>query len=281
MADVTIQIDTPILTGSDFFKTRYREYPSGSFGANTNRTNAPFTLTGLSAGEYELEVILNKAGVDCPRVLKRFKITEPFTCLTFTASIQYNSAQTGQDVVISYTPSTNPACGWHIEIIGATVNKTVNYATLPASPIKIPVPYEALLVRVIADECNGKSQKCYENDLTPPPPACTPITINSVNIQWVMQIGSSNRFLITFNFTQSVPPTTGMVIGLLQKNVLAGIPGQTGYSQFNPLPVAASATSFSILIDCNSNVFNGFYDIDWFVIDRCNQKFTGTLQIQL
>lgn len=281
MADVTIQIDTPILTGSDFFKTRYREYPAGSFTANVNRTNAPFTLTGLTPGEYELEVILNKSGVDCPRVLKRFKITEPFTCLVFNASIQYNSAQTAQDVVITYTPSTNPPCGWHIQIIGATVNKTINYATLPASPIKIPVPYEALFVKVIADECNGKSQTCYEADLTPPPPACTPITINSVNIQWITQIGNNNRFLITFNFTQSTPPTTGMIVGILQKNVLIGTPGQTGYSQFNPLAVPAAATSFGVLIDANANVYLGYYDFDWFVIDRCGQKFTGTLQIQL
>lgn len=288
MADVTIQINTPILTGSDYFKVRYREYPSGAFGAYSNRTNSPFTLIGLSAGQYELEVILVKDGAECPAILKLFTVVDPFECLEFEAEIKYNTSQTALYVELDYilpTPFTNPPCGWHIQAIGATTNKVVNYTTLPTPPIKIAINNnEALFFKVIADLCDGKTETCFESDLTPPPEPCTGITINSVTANWVQQIGIYNRFNVVFNFTQSVPPTTGMIVTVNQLNVIAGstgLPGSTGYSQFNPLPVSPTATSFSVLIDMNSNVFLGYYDFQWMVVDRCGNKFTGQFSVQL
>lgn len=260
-----------MLVAGSHFKTRYRQLPAGAWSSYVNRTNAAFTLTGLTAGNYELEVILVRDGVECPAIIKPFTVTAPFECLDFEAEIVQAGSQ--YNLEISYTlPGgfVNPPCGWQVQIIGNTTNKTINYTTLPASPIKIPVANEGLLVRVIANLCDGKTQTCYEGDVSGIPTPCIPITMGTVSLSYVgAQVNGTQRFKITFNFTQSSPATTLPVINIIQTN--AGNPAQAFYNPYGP--ISPSATSVSVFIDANTQVFQGNYYFGWYFMDACGHKY--------
>lgn len=279
--DVTITISVPPLKAGETFKVRYRDYPSGIFGSQTVQTNAPFIITGLSAGEYELEVILDKGDVDCPATLKRFKVIQPFECVEFESELIYQTNGLAS-LVFTYLPIlVNPPCGWNILIVGATTNKNIPYATLPTSPLTIPNTNEPLFVKVLANMCNGKFMTCFEADIPKAATPCTPLVLNDSSITLISQNLTNTQFLVTFFITQSVPPTTAMIVSVTQKNVLAGIPGQTSFGPFNPLTVGAGATSFSVTIGANPNVFNKTYDFDFFIIDTCKNKTTGSASIHI
>lgn len=280
MPNITITIPTPVLTGSDYFKTRYRQLPNGAFTAYSNKTNAPFTIVGISSGQYELEVIMVKDGVECPAVLKPFTIPPEYTCVTFTPVI----VQSGKvfNLQISYPAHANPACGWHIHLIGNQNNKIVNYASLPASPLLIPVANEAFQLKVIADLCNGYSQTCLDTDVPAITPSCTPIEITSTSM--VVNNVYPNGFYgmsLQVNFNQSSPPSQYLTVVLTQTQVNSGVPGQTSYLNFTFGPLPTTSTSFSIPIVANSNVTAGLYHFTYLIVDGCNQTHTGTVTKQL
>jgi hypothetical protein len=276
MPNITIQINTPTLVAGSHFKVRYRMLPAGMWSSYATQTNAAFVLTGLSAGNYELEVILVRDGVECPAIIKPFTVTAPFTCLIFATAIVQAGSQ--HNLEIDYTlPGgyVQPPCGWQVQVIGNTTNKTINYTTLPASPIKIPVANEGLLVRVIANLCDGKTQVCYEGDVLSIPEPCVPITVSSVTVSFVaVQPNGTNRFKLTFNFTQSMPPTQWFAINIFQENPGLSPKPQTIYTLSAPFgPVSPTATSFNVYIDANPNVFQSNYYFSWHIIDYCGHHF--------
>lgn len=278
MPNVSITIPTPVLTGSDYFKVRYRLI-SGGFGPYQNEDNDPFTLIGLAAGQYELEVIMVKDGVECPASLHPFTVTDPYTCVTFTPVMVQNGNLF--NLQISYPAHTTPPCGWHIEITGATTNKIVNYASLPASPLLIPVANEGLAVKVKADLCNGKIQECLNTDVPAIAATCTPMVITGVT-------GSVNNTYpngdygvnISFSYTQSSPPTQWLTILINQKNATIGPNGTTSYPNFSFGPIATTGTGpVSVPIIANHNITGITLEFDWLIIDGCNQQHTGTVNV--
>lgn len=279
MPDVTITIPDPVLTGSDYFKVRYR-LVGGSYSSYSNRTNALFTLIGLAAGQYELEVIVVKDGVECPASITPFTVTDPYTCVTFTPAIVQNGRLF--NLQLSYPSHTTPPCGWQIEITGATTNKTVNYASLPVSPLLIPVNNEGLAVRVKADLCNGKVQECLNADVPSITPTCSPIVISSASM--VHNNSYPNGFQgmsLQVNFAQSSPPSQYLTVILTQINVNSGIPGQTSYPNFTFGPLPTTSTGFSIPIVANNNVTGSLYEFTYLIIDGCNTMHSGNVSILL
>jgi len=281
--DVTIQINIPPLQVGETFKVRYREYPSGVFSATQLETNAPFTLTGLTAGEYELEVILDKGDIDCPAVLKRFTVVDPFTCLTFTGETQTLSNGLHQVQLTYGAVVSNPPCGWYIVISGNNNNKTITYPTLPASPLNIPINNGAVTVQVYADLCNGNLETCYEADLAAPPVSCTPMVVNNVEITWDNNPNNVLAFTVHFDITQSTPYTSQALVNVTQTNTIsmgAGLPGQSNYGSFNPYLLGINQIAFSVPINVNSAVGGvDTYTFSWYIIDRCGVKHSGTLFI--
>lgn len=272
MPDITIQINTPVLVGGESFKVRYRQLPAGAWSSYSTRSNAPFTLTGLSVGDYELEVIVVKGATECPAIIRPFKVVQPFSCITFDAEIVAAGSQFNLEITYTLPGGfTNPPCGWTIQAIGNTTNKSINYTTLPASPIKIPVANEGLLVRVIANLCNGKTQTCYEGDVLQIPAPCIPIVVSSVTFVPTGKIVNGKKeFEVTFNFTQSTPPTTNFVIGLNQTN------SQNNPSQnYNPYTVSPTTTVIKIMFyaDIPPLSDNTKYYFQWFIRDRCGNAF--------
>lgn len=278
MADINITISTPVLTGSDYFKVRYRPV-GGAYSSYQNEDNDPFTLTGLAAGNYELEVIMVKAGIECPATVTPFTVTDPFTCVTFTPVIVQNGSLF--NLQISYPAHTTPPCGWHIEISGATTNKIINYASLPASPLLIPVANEGLVIRVNADLCNGVIQECLNTDVPPITATCTPMVITSVTgvVNNVYPNGDYGVSIL-FSYTQSLPPSQMLTVTIQQKNATSGPNGSTSYPNFTFGPIATTGTGpLSVPIVANKNILDIILEFDWLVVDGCNQVHTGSVNV--
>jgi hypothetical protein len=209
MADITLTIPLPVLIAGQHFKTRYRELPSGSWSGYTNRTNAPFTITGLTAGNYQLEVILVKADeTECPAVYKTFIVTDDYDCIDFTAEIVQNGSL--YNLVISYTlPGgfADPGCGWDIIILQSGNTTTIPYATLSVSgTITIPVSNTVLNLKIRANQCNGNYKYCFDGEVPAAEPDCTPMSAISGTILYTA--GATFPWSIKLDFTNSTPPTT-------------------------------------------------------------------------
>lgn len=279
--DVTIQINIPVLVGLEKFKTRYREAPSGAWSSYVDRTNTAFTLTGLTDGNYELEVIFVKAdGTECPATYREFTVVTPADCAEFTAEI----VQNGNLFIlqISYTipsPYVTPPCGYKITYGGTTVS----YASLPASPIQIPVPNATIQVVITANGCNGNEVECFNQDIPAIDPVCTPIVVLSDTL--VFNNVYPNGFIgmsLTVSFTQSAPASKYITFIVNQINVLSGLPGQASYPNmtYGPLPTGAT-TAANVPLVMNNAVAGGLYEVSWLIVDGCGVTHTGSASLQL
>lgn len=279
MPDITVTIPDPVLTGGDYFKVRYRPV-GGAFSGYQNKTNTPFILTGLTAGNYELEVTMVKAGVECPATLSPFVVTGDYTCVTFTPVIVQNGNLF--NLSISYPAHTTPPCGWHIEILGNSTNKIVNYTSLPASPLLIPVANENLQVRILADQCGDMQKECLDTIVPPIEPACTPMTItNDVLVYNNQYPNGFYGMSLQLTYTQSNPPTQYLTATIQQINVTQGVAGQTNYPNFTLGPIPVTNGSVSIPIVMSNFVVGSLYEVNWMIVDGCNQVHTGYASILL
>lgn len=275
MPDIDITINSPVLLAGQKFKTRYRELPAGVWSANVDRTNATFTLTGLTAGKYELEVILVLADeTECAATLRGFEVVDPVACIDFTAEI-VQTASGLYNLQINYSipsPVYNPACGWKIQY-GSTV---VNYATLPTPPIVIPVQNVGMQVKVTANGCNGNEKDCFNADVPEITPTCTPMTITGAEVIINGTFPGGYTLTIKFTGTQSSPPTQWLTVLVNQINVLSGTPGQASYPTFTygPIPTVGFS-SFYVSLLANNNVFGSLLEFNWLIVDACNVTHTG------
>jgi hypothetical protein len=273
MPDVNITINTPVLTAGKTFKVRYRLTPAGAWSAYQTKTNASFTLTGLADGYYELEVILvNADSSECPPTYKKFRVVTPFDCITFTASI----VQTGSlyYLQINYTaPTGNPPCGWRV-VYGGNV---VNYPTLPAPPLKIQVPNQAIHLQVIANNCQLNQRACFEGEIPPMDlPPCVPAVWGTAVASFVGMQGSLYLFNITIPLTQSTPCSTKLTLQCYQINVIPPATGTTlQYLNYGFGPVQCTATGIAFQMPANPNVMkNGplrHFEFYGSVIDECGK----------
>lgn len=213
MADVTVSIPLPVLAAGEYFKERHRELPSGIWSGYTNRSNAAFTITGLSEGEYEFEFILVKAdGTHCPAVYRTYRVYGDYDCIAFNSQLVHNNGIV--QLEITYTipgGHTDPACGWEIEYVDVNFNTvTIPYTTLPASgKISLTVKNVYGTVRVYALLCNDKKKQCYAGDVVPIviPPPCIPMSSVVINLVEKNNNGKCEYYIeVTFN--QSSPATT-------------------------------------------------------------------------
>jgi hypothetical protein len=240
MADITLTIPLPVLASGQYFKTRYRALPAGAWSSYVNRTNAPFTLTGLSTGDYQLEVILVKADAsECEPTYTGFKVENDFSCIDFSATlVQVNSLYL---LRLAYTlPGgfTNPPCGWDIIITTPTSMQTIPYAVLPPTgPIKIAVSNVVMHVKVRANLCDGSYKYCFDDDVAALVPSCTPMVItkselvkfgNDYYVRIFLYNSSPITPLLTFNYKEIsffYPPNTSPQSGVFSHPGVGAIPG--------------------------------------------------------
>lgn len=245
MASVLITISNPTLGVGESFRERHRLLPAGAWSSYTTRTNAPFGLT-LTEGEWEIEIALvQDDGTVCPAVFRRVNVIEPeapdppdppepYECPDFTVTQLANPSK----LMITYsggTPAT--ACGYKVEYYaGFSPYKTVNYATLPASPFYVAIPYinKSVHVRITANSCNG-SIVCFEADIpAPAPEPCVPLNAFDYQIEQItgQPLQKQTKYRVTITATsplQSTIPTTSTTLNIVQ-----------GYTLFPANPWTAS-----------------------------------------
>lgn len=225
--DITLQISTPVLTGGEYFKTRYRLLPNGAYTGNTNRDNSQFTLTGLAAGSYTMEIIyVNEAGQECQTMYQNFTVLEEGECKEFTVAI--TSGTFGNKIEISYTGAGTFPNGFDITyypLPGGTA-QTANYNPLPASPFSISIPkgfdYHVVINGKYSD---GSYTECFEDDIFRPEDPCTPMTITSTLITPLGRLPNGDYHVtLRINWANSTPPTQIVAATGTQQNVLGGNP---------------------------------------------------------
>lgn len=269
MADITINIPAPALTAGQYFRERRRKLPSGAWSGYTNRTNAAFTVTGLSVGDYEFEFILvNADGTQCPATYRKHTLIEDFTCISFTSQMKKVNGLYHVEVTYTLPPGfTNPTCGWEVEFLqnGNTVNK-FTYTALPTGGvIKIPCANVSGLLYIRAQLCNGRVKVCHGNDVGYiPEPPCVPMSDVNISVERQFVNGACKYFLVV-TFTQSNPATTNLQLEYRESNALIG-------EHFKgTIPIAPTATSFKKELTPRFSQGNPDFTTYYVsVIDRCN-----------
>lgn len=271
MADLTITIPAPILTTGQYFKVRYRQLPSGTWSAQSNHTNAAFSLTGLSVGEYEFEFILVKADdTHCPPVYRTYTLVGEFECISFASTMVKVNGLYYLDITYALPPGyTDPPCGWEIKYYpynGPAL--TLPYAALPTSgQIRVLVQNTSGSLYITANLCNGKTKQCHVNDITSIPDApCEPMTVNPTAL--LTQTGG--QWYLTVYFTQSAPVTTQVFIAFNQYGV--GAAGPTP-RQFTTLTISPSSASVTFPLQAPPGWVAGTQKIYYhgYIVDICGQ----------
>lgn len=225
MASISVTISDPVLGVGESFRERHRLLPAGAWSGYTSRTNATFSITGLTEGRYELEISFVQAdGTICPAVSRYYDVVEPpeeepYECPDFTVTQVLNPNR----IKIEYTGGVGvPPCGYKIEYrVGTGAYQPTNYATLPASPFYINLPFggSTIHVRITANQCNG-SIVCYEDDVTAPPaPVCEHMTgFDYIVTPLEQPMQKRKAYTITLTATtQSTPtPTTAATFTITQ-----------------------------------------------------------------
>lgn len=270
MADITITIPGPVLTTGQYFKERHRILPSGTWSSYTNRSNAPFTVSGLSIGDYEFEFILvNADGTHCPAVYRTYTLIDDFDCISFNAEMKEVNKLYHFEVTYTLPPGfTDPACGWEVEYTQGNNTQTFTMANLPVSGI-IRIPCQNLpgIVKVKANLCNGRVKECYAGDITNfPDPPCQPFTNVQMNITEVHDpVTNRCRYYLNITFTQSVPATTNVRLNYLQAS--PGIPAGDNFNGFFTLLPAANSFTKEIFPHFMEGIEIGEYTVNF--IDAC------------
>lgn len=255
--DITLSISFPVIVPPAKFKFRYKLLPNGAYSSYTDQDNDPFTLTGLSAGQYEYEAIyVNPIGLECDPITGFFQVVEKDPCTDFTVLILYND-QSRPFIRIQYVlPLTPSPCGYLLTWTNNNTNQTGTIIILPLDPggqmdFIFPNNFsvgDTFTILIQAQLCNGQLIDCFDDIVTPDTPTCTGIVVNSASMTTV---GSGLSILaITLNITNSTPQTLNTIITYQQTNIISSgsldagsIPvtltlgaGATGNISFNVQP---------------------------------------------
>lgn len=280
MANITVKIPAPILTAGQYFKERHRQLPGGSWSGYTTRSNLPFTLTGLTEGDYQMEFILvNADATECTAVYRTFTVVGEYECISFNSELVEDNGL--YYIAITYTlpPGyTDPPCGWEVQWTPAGGStQTIKYNALSASGIiKIPTANVGGILYVQAQLCNGRTKQCHVNDLIMiPDPPCNGMTGLTANIVEELLPDGTYGFFLVVTFAQSSPPTTQLGLNYSQQ-FLGGLGGDnfTG-----TIPISPTATKLKKRL--NPHMLAGQEEADYvvFVTDVCGTH--GRMDLKL
>lgn len=269
--NITITLSNPTLVGGEKFKTRHRLYPSGTFSAYTDRTNAPFTITGLTAGQYELEVIfVTELGDECDAIYEYFNVYNIGDCPTFTLSLECNNFVPYLNMDYTFpSPYTMPGCGYRVTVVQATGTIVKDYPTglsiTGNEKIILSSVSGGVTVKIEANNC-GIFTECEYLSLAPLDCDCTPLVVSSAYMQYNPSI---MKWKVTINYTNSTPATSFTRISYNQVNtVFSGSLDSGVINTLSPLPTS------SIAFYVNANI-NGAFEAPTYhgvIIDQCGNS---------
>ncbi len=267
MPNINITIPNPILLSGQYFKTRYRTLPSGSWSSYVNRSNAMFTLTGLATGNYQLEVILVKAdATQCAAVYQTFSVVPDPPCVTFVPVLVKQGSLFYLEITWTLPPGyTAPACGW--ELVFTQTDGTItkqSYSTLPSGgKISLAVKNLAGVLSLNPNLCSGNIKDCPKYDVLAIATPCTPITVTGGSMSRV-----GTQYYITVNFTQASPPASSLFIKYFQFGpIMAGYTADPG-ATITP-SVSSTATSVTFPVKVETHVTDEHYHYSLMVQDYC------------
>lgn len=292
MANVDITIPTPILMPGEYFKVRYRPYPAGSYTTAPNQTNAPFTITGLTANQqYEFEITLVKADASECTPVYIYRTPREFECIDFTVIQEGNGADIPYRLKITYTdPAPDPNTYCKVYVRNKRVSDTgwtaPSFTTLPASPfyVNLLLPIEDRDVQIYFDTCSGQYAMCFDDTVPKPEePPCEGMTASLQNIQFNgYNIDGSLRIALTIQGTQSTPRSTNINFYITQRNINITPPFIPTNATFNNTPPAAAGQPFNLgwgVTAAPSKDQKYYFDINF--TDRCGNHFSIPAFIQL
>jgi hypothetical protein len=275
MADLTITIPSPILMGGQYFKERHRLLPSGGWSATTNRSNAPFSVSGLSVGDHEFEfVLVNADGTHCPAVYRTYTLVADYECITFASEMKKVNGL--YHIEVSYTlPGgfTDPACGWEVVYHQNSVTQKFTLATLPTSGvIKIPCQNYLSFITIRAQMCNGRNKECYSADvLDINEPPCIPMSGVVFSIREVQGGSGRCEYYLDITFTRSNPATTTFMLRYAQNS------WSFGYDSFvGVIAISPTATSYTKKLDPVFLEEERETHYDFQIVDACGNSHSVT-----
>lgn len=281
MPDITLTIPLPVIVPPAKFKFRYRLLPGGSFSAYQDEDNNPFTLTGLSIGQYEYEALyVNPAGLECDTTTGFFQVVEEDPCTVFAVFILYND-QSRPYIHIEYSmPLTPSPCGYLLTWTNNNTQQTgtISVPTLdPAEFMDFIFPNNfavtnTFTILIQAVLCNGWLIDCFEDEIFPDVPPCTGVVINSATLT---QTGAGlSQMQITLNITNSTPQTLVTVISYQQTNIISS--GSLDNGSLNAaLSLGAGATgNISFLVQPNLTYAGVNILYSGSLTDTCNTSHT-------
>lgn len=263
--DLNITISTPLLITGQNFRFRYREYPSGSFGAYDTTTTQVIALTGLTDNtEYELEVQFYDGTEYCPVTTSVFQTKEDVNCPTFSGEIFQDIF--GYYVRVSWSGVVGyPIGGYAISWYQGVSSGTLSYPTaLPsAGYVDIPLP-TGDAVTILVTSNNGATKVCFEEEI-PNNTSCTGINLAGATIS---NNGTSNSWTITLIFTQSSPATLSSVITYIQSD------GNAAGSSIFVIPPTATSFSFPVTVSSFTGIQPNFVGS---MTDACGNLLAWTI----
>ncbi len=285
MADVTVTIPSPTLAVGEKFKVRYRTLPSGAFGAYSDQTSNTFILTGLSVGNYEIEIIFVTAdNVECDAVYYEFEVAPEFTCWDFSAVQEETSTGSGlYRIRLNFSGGTQPPCGWEISVTPSGGTTSIyTYPTLPVSNIvNISIANNVVhTVTVTALLCGGKEKECYTVITTavPTPPLCIGATLADASL--LPPPFPNQLWTIYLEFSQSNPATNDARIYYQQTGTprfANGVLDSGSFIQTGYLWGVSGANSTIYIQGINPQPVWGQYTYNIRFLDRCGNWLTTTV----
>lgn len=236
MPDVSIQINNPALIAGQYFQVRYRSVGSPTWTDITPKYNTPFLISGINAGEYELEVSVVLGGsppVICDPVVYNFTVETLHECPEFDIEITYDGSQSAIEITDISVSDPYP-CGYEIvyTINGASFGTVVMYNTLPSDIIiPVPSPPSDYKVDIYGLLCNGGKVLCFSDVIEAPEGCDTGGSIDAPNTRIIRN--QQGYFYITIPYTQSTPPSAQITVSWLQNGIILSGSPDSGATVFN------------------------------------------------
>ncbi len=272
--DVTIQISDPVLIGAEHFNVSYFVLPNGSPVDISPKTNAPFVISGLSAGSYQLNVSFVTAdGVICSPVTQVFTVTaDPPTdtcvCLSFSELYVQKNCDGTANMHVAFAGSGGGACGgYSLSYTGynGTSPNTINY-TSTALPPYVDIPLSNTIgttpnVSLVIHCCNQSDLTCFNGSVTDVRQANCDCEVPIITDAWINYDDTTGNYKLCINFGSggvNFPPYNviyNQIGGTTINDSGAATETSYGYFEYSILPSA----------------FTGQLQYDVIVLDGCGQ----------
>lgn len=277
MPNKIITISSPVLQAGEYFEVRYRLLPSGAWVNISPQDNDPFTIVGLTEGNYALEVTLfsGSPAVPCETKTYFFDVEPECGC---PANILASATQDINGIITVIITSDPPPAGinaYYIQVIDTTTSTSVVFV-YPLQIQNYTFQFQGVIgngyniaIWVNCDLLTGLLIECVDEPLEVPPPPCTGISGVSSSI-WIDPNTSQEYLRILF--IQSTPATISAMVSYIQTDLVQFGSPDGGSATVNPL-------SSPIMIPVTPNrsfVRDEAVHYDWNFYDSCGNLISGS-----